>query len=75
MNAIKGIEVRPYMVNELSTLYSISEPTMRNWIQSINDKIGERVGRYYNVRQVKEMFDNFGVPFVIEFSDTDPLNF
>lgn len=75
MNAIKGIEVRPYMVNELSRLYSISEPTMTNWIKSINDKIGERVGRYYNVRQVKEMFDHFGVPFVIEFSDTDPLNF
>lgn len=75
MKEIKGVEVKPYMVNELSALYSISEPTMRKWIQSVSDKIGEKVGRYYNVRQVKEMFDAFGVPFVIEFADTDPLNF
>ena len=75
MNRLKEIEVRPYMVNELSRLYAISDPTMRKWIQAINDKIGVRIGRYYSAKQVKEIFDHFGVPFTMEFSSTDKLNF
>ena len=69
------IRVRPYMPNELASIYTVSGPTMTNWIKSIKEKVGVRLGQYYSVRQVEIIFEHFGVPHNIELSDTDKLNF
>jgi hypothetical protein len=75
MNATKSILVRPYLTSELSVLYKVSYPTMRKWLDSIEDRVGNRIGKYYSVKQVGKIFDHFGVPFNYEFSSENKVNF
>ncbi len=75
METVKSIKVQPYQVSELSVIYNISYPTMKKWIDSIENNIGARIGRYYSVAQVEKIFRHFGVPFNYEFSAEDRINF
>lgn len=68
------IRVRPYMPNELASIYSISHPTMTNWLKSIKEKTGVRLGQYYSVRQVEIIFEHFGVPHDFELSDAQKFS-
>ena len=59
------IKVRPYTVTELASLYEVDVRTMRNWLNKFKDKMGEKVGRYYSIPQVKIIFDKLNVPHYI----------
>lgn len=54
--------IRPYSITELSSLYGVSNRTMRNWIRSHSPHVGDRVGRYYTTSQVKKIFEKLGLP-------------
>ena len=75
MEKVKSIKVQPYQVCELSVIYKISYPTMKKWLDSIEKSLGGRIGRYYSVKQVKMIFDHFGIPFNYVFSAEDRINF
>lgn len=55
-------EVRAYSVKELSAFYCVCERTFRKWISVFKSEIGERVGRYYNIRQVMIILKKLGLP-------------
>lgn len=61
-----SIPLKPYSLAELSRLYSVCDRTMKKWITPFQHEIGERNGRYYNVSQVKIIFDKLGLPGIIE---------
>ena len=66
MVAIDNVfEIRAYSLKELAIIYGISRKTFKRWIIPFFDEIGERQGRYYNVAQVKIIFNKLGVPFKI----------
>jgi hypothetical protein len=60
------VELKPYTDKELSAYYGICTKTFTKWLIPFQKTIGERQGRYYNVRQVKVILTNLGVPGVID---------
>ncbi len=56
------IELRPYCTKELAGLYKVSRKTFLKWINKFKTELGEKSGRYYNVKQVRCIFDNLGLP-------------
>ena len=52
----------PKTLRALSKAYLVSEPTMRNLISPIAEKIGERLGYYYTPRQVDLIYQFLGPP-------------
>ena len=54
--------LRPHNLKELSGLYSISTRTFKKWLIPFKKEIGERMGNFYTVTQVKKIFDLLGLP-------------
>ena len=60
------IHVKPYSIKELAVLYRVSRRTMYNWLIPLQDEIGKRIGIYYSVKQVRIIFNNLDVPYMLE---------
>lgn len=58
--------IRPYSKKELTILYGVSSKTMTRWLKPHQAAIGQREGRYYNVRQVQLIFDLLGIPALLD---------
>jgi len=57
-----SIALRPHNQKELSALYNISRKTLKKWLMPFEDEIGERLGNYYTIPQVKKIFTLLGFP-------------
>ena len=55
-------EIRPYSLADLARIYKINRKTFRKWLVPIKDRIGKRIGRYYNVNQIKVIIEHLGIP-------------
>ena len=63
MDQEKKAPVKPYLPSELAALYGISVVTLKNvWLRPFVDTIGPRAGNYYNILQVKIIFERLGEP-------------
>ena len=60
------ITIRPYTIRELASLYGVSRITFRRWLNRFKHELGERVGRYYSIPQVKIIFRHLDFPSIIE---------
>jgi hypothetical protein len=56
------IEIKPYSKQELADLYKIGVRSMTTWLKPFEKNIGKRYGRYYNLKQVRYVFDKLGLP-------------
>ena len=56
------IEIKPYSTKELAGIYGVCDKTLKKWLIPFSEAIGKKQGRYYNVAQVKTIFDKLGVP-------------
>lgn len=61
-NTNTAVEIKPYMISELSKFYQVSDKTFRNWLKALEDKLGKRLGRYYSIKQVEIIFRELGIP-------------
>lgn len=59
------IEIKPYSTKELAGIYGVCDKTLKKWLLPFNEAIGKKQGRYYNVAQVKTVFDKLGVPNIL----------
>jgi len=59
-------EIRPYSVRELAEIYDVCDKTFKKWITPFLNEIGEKHGRYYNVNQVKIIFEKIGLPCIVK---------
>lgn len=59
-------EIKAYSPAELADIYKVSKCTLNRWLKPHRDKIGERQGLYYTVKQVRTIFDFLGLPGKIE---------
>jgi len=57
-----AIELRPRSLKELSGLYRISSKTLKKWLLPFKNEIGERIGNYYTIPQVRKIFEMLGFP-------------
>jgi hypothetical protein len=62
----KTFLVKPYTTSELAAFYKVCSRTLRKWLKSIENEVGERIGRYYTVNQVKIIIEKLGIPKDIE---------
>ncbi|HEX2606686.1 MAG TPA: hypothetical protein VHK91_04870 [Flavisolibacter sp.] len=56
------IQIKTYTISELAIFYGISNKTMSRWLKNHASRIGPRIGRYYNVRQIELIFELLGPP-------------
>lgn len=56
------VPAQPYTTDELSLLYGITSKTLLKWIEPFKNEIGQKIGWYYNIRQVNVIFERLGRP-------------
>lgn len=59
-------EVKPYTLKEIASIYGVCDKTLKRWLKPFKEEIGERQGRFYNVTQVRLIFDKLGVPGMLD---------
>jgi len=60
---MKNAKTRRYSIKELAELYEVDPKTLRKWLKPLQDDLGKRIGRYYNVYQVGIIFLALGKPY------------
>ena len=51
-----------YTKKELAEMYETSPKTFSRWLKPHEATIGEKIGRYYSITQVKAIFHALGMP-------------
>ncbi len=64
------VEVYPSTVKELALQYRVDYRTFTRWIEKFEYKVGQRVGRYYSVKQVEIIIECLGAPY--EVGEVEP---
>lgn len=59
------VEVRPYNMKELCALYKMSYKVMYTFLAPLKGTLGKKRGHFYSVRQVEAIFNELGVPYLI----------
>jgi hypothetical protein len=60
----KDSKIKAYTLKQLAALYGFTVQTMRKWIAPLKDKIGPRIGHFYNPKQIKIIFEHLGNPSI-----------
>lgn len=55
-------DIKPYNIKELANIYGMNPRTFSTWIKPIKIKLGEKKGRYFDVKQVEMILDHLGIP-------------
>ncbi len=61
-----SVSIKPYNLKELAVLYGVSARTFRKWLSPFKDQLGNRIGYFYTISQVKEIFSRLGLPFSVD---------
>jgi hypothetical protein len=56
------VPAQPYTTDELAMLYGITAKTFLKWIGPFKNETGQKIGWYYNIRQVNIIFEKLGRP-------------
>lgn len=56
------IQMKAYSLSELARIYGVDWRTFKKWLKPFEKEIGEKQGRYYNIPQVKVIFDKLSLP-------------
>jgi len=59
----KPNEIKPCTTKELAAKYNITPKVLRLWLLPHNNAIGKKVGRYYNILQIKTIYHLLGEPY------------
>ena len=59
------IIVKPYTQKELAAIYGVSAKTFRKWIRVMDIELGNRIGYYYSIEQVKIVFTRLQLPTTV----------
>lgn len=55
-------KLQPCSLKQLAITYKIDVKTLKKWLKKKESTIGEKVGRLYNINQVKIIYTLFGYP-------------
>lgn len=59
---IKLVPIKCYTHQDLMNHYGVSWPTLLKWIKPFEKLLGEKVGHFYTVKQVRIIFEKLGHP-------------
>lgn len=57
-----SVPAQAYTTEELALLYNITSKTFLKWIAPFQNEIGQKIGWYFNIRQVNIIFEKLGRP-------------
>lgn len=57
--------LKPYSIGELASIYQVDYRTLKKWIKPFESLLGERIGRYYSVSQVRIIFHHLNIPSLV----------
>lgn len=60
------VAIKPYTHKQLAAMYGTTGRTLNTWLDQFREELGERVGHYYSIKQVKLIFKNLDVPCKIK---------
>jgi hypothetical protein len=60
------LEIKPYSKKELAGIYGITPRSFSTWIKPFTKSIGIKIGKYYNIHQVKIIVEKLGFPCIME---------
>jgi hypothetical protein len=66
MQKVTDIKVKPCSLEELANIYEVDWRTLKKWLKPFESEIGDKIGRYYFVRQVEIIFDKLGYPYTLQ---------
>ncbi len=74
MNITRTIraEVKPYSKKELAILYEVSPRCFSTMLKPFEQEIGKKRGWYFNVNQVKAIFEKLGYPNIFLKDEYNP---
>ncbi|MFC4262329.1 hypothetical protein ACFOWM_05545 [Ferruginibacter yonginensis] len=58
----KTTSIKPSSPVDLAKLYGVCDKTFKKWLKPFEAAIGERIGRYYSIAQVRIIFEKLGEP-------------
>ncbi|MGQ0829360.1 MAG: hypothetical protein ACT4ON_13310 [Bacteroidota bacterium] len=56
------LEIKPYTKKELAAIYGMSPRSFSTWMKPFDAAVGAKVGKYYNIHQVRIIMDKLGLP-------------
>lgn len=59
---IKAIPLKCYTIKELRQFYGVPERTFTEWLKSLRAELQMGKSKYLTAKQVKMIFEAFGVP-------------
>lgn len=59
------LEIKPYTKKELAAIYGIGARSFSTWLNKLEGIVGRKEGKYYNVKQVRLIIDQLGLPGTI----------
>lgn len=69
------IELRPSTLKWLASMYGVDKRTMRKWLLPIKEELGERLGNFYNISQLKIIFSHIKLPSTIKIKEYQEEDF
>lgn len=60
------LEIKPYSKKELAAIYGITPRSFSTWLKPFSSLIGIKIGKYYNIHQVKIIVEKLGFPCTME---------
>jgi hypothetical protein len=60
------LEIKPYTKKELAAIYKITPRSFSTWLKPFNALIGKKIGKYYNINQVRIIIEKLGFPCTIQ---------
>lgn len=58
----KYVQVKAYLLKELAVIYQVDRRTLAKWMKPFAEEIGKRIGYYYQVQQVRIIFQKLPLP-------------
>ena len=52
----------PMNAIQLAKIYGVGIKTFRKWMEPHKAEIGDKIGRFYTISQVKIILEKFGIP-------------
>lgn len=62
LKTVSTIRKIKFYTKELADMYETTPKTFTRWLKPHEKTIGEKIGRYYSITQVKAIFQALGMP-------------
>ncbi len=60
--SIENLTDKPRTTGEIATFYKVDIKTLKKWLELHKEYIGQRIGNYYTIKQLKKIIEVLDTP-------------